>query len=98
MLFSIFNHSSGHLTPKFVNRISVNWKNEEEEGKTPLLACVLSRKEDYKEWMGVETAELLILNGARVDDETNSNHSVLDTALLGSANQEMMQYLITRMS
>jgi hypothetical protein len=47
--------------------------------------------------MGIETAELLILNGAKIDDSGNSQ-SVLDFALLGNAEPDMMQYLMTRIS
>ncbi len=74
---------------------SVNFVNEAEDGLTPLKVCVLKKKGDDKNWMGIETAELLILNGAKVDDSGNSQ-SVLDIALLGKAESEMMQYLMTR--
>jgi ankyrin repeat protein len=71
--------------------------NEAEDGQTPLQACVLNKKQIGSKWMGIETAELLILNGAKVDESGNSQ-SVLDIALLGNAESDMMQYLMARIS
>lgn len=81
-----------------VSTYSVNYVNLEAQETTPLQACVLCQKEDSENWMGIETAELLILNGAKLDDSAGNRQSVLDTALLGSADPEMMQYLMSRIS
>jgi len=72
--------------------------NLQDQENTPLQACVLSKSEDHKDWMGIETAELFILNGARLDDSAGNKQNVLDTALLGNADQEIMQYLMARIS
>ena len=79
-------------------KISVNWSNGEEDNRTPLQACVLMKKEGEKEWLAIETAELLILNGAKIDGSSSNSQSVLDAALLGGAEPDMMQYLMTRIS
>jgi hypothetical protein len=77
----------------------VNYINIQDQENTPLQACVLSKSEDHEDWMGIETAELLILNGAKLDNSTTGNkQNVLDTALLGNADQQMMQYLTARIS
>jgi len=77
---------------------SVNYINLEAQETTPLQACVLCKREDSENWMGIETAELLILNGARLDDSAGNHQNVLDTALLGNCDPEMMQYLMSRIS
>eukprot|EP00558_Chaetoceros_sp_UNC1202_P004006 CAMPEP_0197244336 /NCGR_PEP_ID=MMETSP1429-20130617/9491_1 /TAXON_ID=49237 /ORGANISM="Chaetoceros sp., Strain UNC1202" /LENGTH=308 /DNA_ID=CAMNT_0042704681 /DNA_START=96 /DNA_END=1022 /DNA_ORIENTATION=+ len=75
---------------------NANWANPEEDDKTALHACVLSKRDDESvTWMGIEAAELLIQNGAR---NQGSGESILDVALLGSAEASMMKYLMTRMS
>jgi len=76
----------------------VNWTNNDQEGKTPLHACVISKRNGEEDWMGIETAELLIQNGARIDASCANDQSVLDMALLGSAEHEMVEYIMTRVS
>ena len=68
---------------------SVNFVNEKDGGKTPLQACIVSKRGDDANWMGIETAELLIQNGA--------NSSACGD-LLGHAEKEMMQFLMTRIT
>ena len=76
----------------------MNWTNQDQFGKTPLHACVLSKRDGKKDWKGVETAELLIQNGARIDASCANDQSVLDMALLGSAERDMVEYIMTRVS
>jgi len=78
----------------------VNWTNPDKDGKTPLHACAISKKDDNNvdNWKGIETAELLIQNGARIDASCANDQSVLDTALLGSAEREMVEFLMTRVT
>jgi len=68
---------------------NVNFVNEDDGGKTPLQACIVSKRGDGENWMGIETAELLIQNGA--------NSSACGD-LLGHAEKEMMQFLMTRIT
>jgi ankyrin repeat protein len=73
---------------------SVTWKNPDEEGRTALHACSLKRKDDdNKKWDAIESAELLIQNGAKVDTLDNADHGVLDCAVIGGAEREMIEYL-----
>ena len=75
----------------------MNWSNPDQDGKTPLHVCVMSKREG-ENWKGIETAELLIQNGARIDASCANDQSVLDTALLGSAEREMVEYIMTRVA
>ena len=56
-------------------------------------ACVLSKRKEGVKWMGIETAELLLQNGA---NSSGNDHGVHD--LLGHAEKEMMQFIMTRIS
>ena len=76
----------------------VDWKNMDENGKTALHVCVISQPVENKPWMGIECAELLIQNGAKIDLEDRDNHTVLDCAVTGGGNQEMVEYLLARIS
>lgn len=80
---------------------SVEWKNAEVGGKTALHICVInqpSERDDIESWKGVECAELLIQNGAKLDSEDFDHHKVLDCAVLGNARREMIEYLSARSS
>ena len=59
--------------------------------------CTLGSKEDYPVWNGIETAELLILNGAKMNATCGDDRTVLDTALLGNADKELTEYLMARL-
>ena len=76
----------------------VSWNNEDEDGRTALHTCCL-----YKvvpgtddEWKGIECAELLLQNGAKIDSRDKLAHGVLDCALLGNADRQMIEYLSHR--
>lgn len=70
------------------------WKNPEDDGKTALHACALVKaSEQDKEWKAIECAELLLQNGAKMDIRDGLSHGVLDTALIGNADREMIEYL-----
>ncbi len=78
---------------------SVEWKNRDEGGKTALHICVVNRPaegSDLDGWKGVECAELLIQNGAKLDADDFDHHKVLDCAVLGNAKREMIEYLSSR--
>ena len=75
----------------------VNWVNEMEGGKTPLHVVAISRKkEDGCPWFGLEIAELLIQNGARLDVLDRDQHSVLDIAVIGGGEIAMVEYLVAK--
>lgn len=86
---------------------SVEWKNEKEGGKTALHICVVGKPmegededENYhvKNWKGVQCAELLIQNGAKLDTVDFDHHNALDCALVGGGRREMIEYLTARSS
>lgn len=77
---------------------SVNFANPDDENKTPLQCCVLSTEKDSSDWHGIETAELLIQNGAKTNQIGDQSKSLLDIALLGNSCEEMLQYLKARIS
>lgn len=80
----------------FVHGGAVDWINPDEGGKTPLHACALAKKREGEPWQAIETAEFLIQNGARLDTLDAASHGVLDCALLGSAEVEMVEFLSSR--
>ena len=70
------------------------WQNPEDDGKTALHICSLSKAENTEgEWKAIECAELLIQNGAKMDTRDRSSHGVLDLAVIGNADLEMIEYL-----
>jgi ankyrin repeat protein len=76
---------------------SVEWTNQDDGGKTALHICALgSKPTDDTVWQAVECAELLIQNGAKLNAFDASSHGVLDCALLGSAEVEMVEYLTAK--
>lgn len=78
---------------------SVEWRNKEEGGKTALHVCVVGRPEDENDmesWKGVQCAELLIQNGAKMNAEDFDHHKVLDVAVVGGGRREMIEYLSAR--
>ncbi|KAL9191455.1 hypothetical protein ACHAXT_001161 [Thalassiosira profunda] len=80
---------------------SVDWRNLKEAGKTALHICVVGHptdEEDASSWKGVQAAELLVQNGAKLDAEDFDHHKALDCALVGNARREMIEYLSARSS
>ena len=76
-----------------------SWHNEDEEGRTALHKCCLYKaKESESAWKAIECAELLLQNGAKIDTKDKLAHGVLDCALLGNADREMLEYLSQRVS
>uniref|UniRef100_A0A7S1GLH6 Arf-GAP domain-containing protein n=1 Tax=Cyclophora tenuis TaxID=216820 RepID=A0A7S1GLH6_CYCTE len=77
---------------------SVEYRNE--TGKTPLHACAICRKGDdgLDVWKGLECAEMLLQNGAKIDTLDNDTQSVLDYAVIGNGEREMVEFLSARMS
>ena len=70
------------------------WKNKNEGGKTALHICALNkRQEDKEDWKAIECAELLLQNGAKLDVLDDMSHGVLDSALVGNAEREMIEFL-----
>jgi len=80
---------------------SVDWKKDDEGGKTALHICVIGQPKDENDmdsWKGVECAELLIQNGAKLDAVESHNLKVLDCAVVGNVRREMIEYLTARSS
>ena len=78
---------------------SVDWKNEDDDGRTPLHACAISNRpeEEGAEWRGIECAELLLQNGARMDVLDHSDHGVLDCAVIRNGDRAMVEYLAQKL-
>ena len=74
----------------------VEWKNEKDGGKTALHVCAISQRPSDGEWLAIECAELLIQNGADMKVLDHSSHNVLDCAVVGNADREMVEYLSTK--
>jgi hypothetical protein len=78
---------------------SVEWTNQDDGGQTALHICALgSKPTDGSVWQAIECAELLIQNGAKLNAFNASSHGVLDCALLGNADVEMVEYLTEKAS
>ena len=74
---------------------SVNWANPEQEQKTSLQVCIQSGLLDNNDWKGIKTAELLIQNGAKINI---LDQNVLNLALRGSSEHDMVKYIMTRVA
>jgi Putative GTPase activating protein for Arf/PH domain len=74
----------------------VNWRNPNEDGKTALHICAISRPKDGNPWTGLECAELLLQNGAKVETMDDNTQSVLDYAVIGNGEREMVEFLSAR--
>lgn len=74
---------------------NVDWTHPDEGKKTPLHICALAHPPAGGEdsWTGLECAELLLQNGAKLDVLDAAAHGVLDCALLNGANIKMVDYL-----
>jgi Arf-GAP/coiled-coil/ANK repeat/PH domain-containing protein len=73
----------------------IEWQNLEEDGRTPLHICSLNRPSlsDPSSWTGIECAELLLQNGAKLDTMDNNTQGVLDCAVIGGGEREMVEFL-----
>jgi hypothetical protein len=72
-------------------------------GKQPFTlahhACALLKSSDKEEeWKGIECAEMLLQNGAKMHIRDGSSHAVLDTAVIGNADREMIEYLSMKLA
>jgi Arf-GAP/coiled-coil/ANK repeat/PH domain-containing protein len=76
---------------------AVDWTNPDEGGKTPLHVCALAKRCEGQTWQAIETAEFLLQNGAKLDVLDAASHGVLDCALLGNAEVEMVEFLSSRL-
>lgn len=78
----------------------VNWTNEKEGDKTALFACVSSNGENMSsdKWQYMETAELLLQNGAKTEILINGERKSLLDFALGNATEEVMTYLMSKIS
>jgi Putative GTPase activating protein for Arf/PH domain len=75
---------------------SVDWINRDDHGRTALHVCSLGRISRDRPWTAIETAEFLLQNGAKMDMHDDDSHDVLDGALVGKAELQMVEYLTKR--
>ena len=78
---------------------NVEWRNNEEGGKTALHICVVGQPEDENDmasWKAIQCAELLIQNGAKLTSVDFDQHKALDCAVVGNSRREMIEYLTAR--
>jgi len=74
-----------------------SWSNPNEDGKTALHVCSLLKTTDTEDWKAIECAELLIQNGAKIDVRDKQSQGVLDAAVIGNAERDMIEYLSGRL-
>jgi len=78
---------------------NVQWQNGDDGDKTALHVCAISHpSQDGQPWTGVECAELLIQNGAKVDTRDKDHQSSLDICLVGDGHHDMVTYLTSKVS
>jgi ankyrin repeat protein len=78
---------------------SVNWKNAKDGGKSSLHVCALvMRPKDDSKWNAIECLELLLLRGGQLDALDNDGHNVMDCAVIGGAEREMIEFLATKLT
>lgn len=76
---------------------SVSWKNPKDGGKSALHICALGKKpEGDAKWNAIECVELLLGSGGRLEAMDNDGHTVMDCAVVGSAEREMVEFLATK--
>eukprot|EP00546_Thalassionema_frauenfeldii_P008526 CAMPEP_0178924946 /NCGR_PEP_ID=MMETSP0786-20121207/17616_1 /TAXON_ID=186022 /ORGANISM="Thalassionema frauenfeldii, Strain CCMP 1798" /LENGTH=779 /DNA_ID=CAMNT_0020599727 /DNA_START=304 /DNA_END=2640 /DNA_ORIENTATION=+ len=69
---------------------ALDWKNPEEGGKTALHICALSHPMTSGDpWEGIECAELMLQNGAKLGTMDDSTQGALDSAVIGNGEREM---------
>merc|ERR1711935_244900 len=78
---------------------NASWQNPDENSRTALHVCALLRPGENKDdWKAIECAELLLQNGAKMDIRDKDSHAVLDVALIGNADLDMIEYLTSKSS
>jgi Putative GTPase activating protein for Arf/PH domain len=84
---------------------NVDYVNPNEDGRTPLHACVMKRPHQNDDnsatksgWHAVEAAELLLQNGAKMSAKDAKLHDVLDSAVIGNADVSIVEFLSQRSS
>lgn len=79
---------------------SVDWANPASNFKTPLHVCALCRRPEKSctMWSAIVCAELLLQNRAKMNTLDAFEHGVLDCALIGNAEVEMVEYLTSKIT
>ena len=77
---------------------TADWKNAKEGGKTALHVCVLGKRPPGNgKWNAIECVELLLGKGGHLEALDNDGHNVMDCAVVGSAEREMIEFLATKL-
>lgn len=78
----------------------VNWVNEQDGDKTALFVCVTSKGQSTssQKRQYIETAELLLQNGSKTDISINGERKSLLDFALENAPEEIMKYLMSKIS
>lgn len=77
---------------------TADWKNASDGGKTALHVCVLGKRPpDNGKWNAIECVELLMSKGGHLETLDNDGHNVMDCAVVGSAEREMIEFLATKL-
>ncbi len=87
------------VTEALAHGADVEWKNHQDGGKTALHACAVSKPasdEDEETWFGIECAELLLQNGAKMKTLDDNHQGTLDCAVIGGAERKMIEFLSAR--
>jgi len=91
------NSDMNGLAEALAQGASVGWKNPKDGGKSALHIGVLGKKpEDESKWTAIECVELLLGRGGDLELLDNDGHSVVDCAVVGGAELEMIEYLNDR--
>jgi len=77
---------------------AVTWSNTEEGNKTALHACTQICIEGEEFPKAIVCAELLLQNGAKMDQRDSLEQGVLDSAVLANVDRSMIEYLSTKVS
>ena len=91
------NSDMNGLAEALAQGASVGWKNPKDGGKSALHIGVLGKKPaDESKWTAIESVELLLGRGGDLELLDNDGHSVVDCAVVGGAELEMIEYLNDR--
>jgi len=74
------------------------WKNPNDDNKTALHVCAQIKTTDDNTCKAIECAELLLQNGAKMEDRDSQTQNILDSAILANADRAMIEYLSAKVT